>query len=220
MPPALLASSPAIPTLADLLGRLGGVPADRVRYYPLPGTAVEQDVLDIQAHEDRLCELIDGVLVEKPLGFYESLLAGYILTALNIFVLPRKLGFVSGADGMMRILPGRIRIPDVAFIARARLPGGRPPPGPVPDLYPDLAVEVLSESNTIAEMAQKRAEYFASGTRLVWIVDPAARTVDVYTPADPHRPAATLGPPDALTGGDVLPGFALDLASLFAILDD
>lgn len=219
MPPTQLTSSPSLPTLGDLLDRLGGVPAERVRYYPLPGTAVEQDVIDIEAREDRLCELIDGVLVEKPLGYYESILAVYIASALNAFVLPRKLGFVSGADGMMKILPGRIRIPDVAYIARARLPGGRPPPGPVPAVYPDLAVEVLSESNTIAEMILKRAEYFSSGTRLVWIVDPLARTATVYTSADPTSPV-TLTTADALDGGDLLPGFTLDLGPMFALLDD
>ena len=56
----LLTSSPTIPTLGDLLDRLGGIPADRVRYSPLPGTATEQDVIDIEARENRLCELVDG----------------------------------------------------------------------------------------------------------------------------------------------------------------
>ena len=58
----LLVSSPEICTLADLLDRLGGVPPERVRFYPLPGTATEEDVVAIDAHEDRLCELVDGVL--------------------------------------------------------------------------------------------------------------------------------------------------------------
>jgi hypothetical protein len=65
---SLLKSSPDIPTLADLLDRLGGVSADRVRYYPLPGTATVADVIEIHAREKRLCELVDGVLVEKPMG--------------------------------------------------------------------------------------------------------------------------------------------------------
>ncbi|HSU66811.1 MAG TPA: Uma2 family endonuclease, partial [Tepidisphaeraceae bacterium] len=129
-----LAPSPQVRTLADLLERLGGISADRVRYYPLLGTATEADVISIDAHEDRLCELIDGVLVEKPMGLRESLIAMWIVTAINNFVTPRKLGVVSGEAGMMRLLPGQVRIPDVAFISWARLPGGKIPTEPIPSL--------------------------------------------------------------------------------------
>ncbi|HXE52675.1 MAG TPA: hypothetical protein VN541_06645 [Tepidisphaeraceae bacterium] len=73
--PLSLRSSPDIPRISDLLDRLGGIPAERVRYFPLPGTATEQDLVDLDAHEDILCELIDGVLVEKPPGFAESYIA-------------------------------------------------------------------------------------------------------------------------------------------------
>jgi hypothetical protein len=66
---------PKIKTLGELLDRLGGVPADRVRFNPLPGTATVADVLQIEAHEGRLCELVDGILVEKPMGYAESMIA-------------------------------------------------------------------------------------------------------------------------------------------------
>src|SRR6476646_2852855 len=125
--PTLLTSSPDIATVADLLERLGGIPPERVRYYPLPGTATEADVVEIEERENRLCELIDGVLVEKPVSFRESLLAGIILTALNNFVIPRRLGVVTGADGMIKLFPGLVRIPDVAYVSRERLPDGRVP---------------------------------------------------------------------------------------------
>ena len=214
----LLTSSPTIRTVADLLDRLGGVPAERVRYYPLPGTATEQDVIDIEAREDRLVELVDGVLVEKQSGYDESLLAGWVGALLNVHVVPRKLGWVSGAGGAMRILPGQVRMPAVGFVSREHAPGGRRPRGPIADLSPDLAVEVLSASNTVAEMDRKRREYFAGGTRLVWVVDPVARTVAVYT--SPEAPSAVLDQHGTLDGGDVLPGFTLDLHALFARLDD
>src|SRR5947208_1798811 len=144
----LLTSSPQIPTIGDLLARLGGVPAHRVRFYPMPGTATVADVVAIDAHEDRLFELIDGVLVEKCMGFWESYLAMLLVTALNNWVVPRKLGVVTGPDGMVRLFPGMVRIPDVAFAAWSRFPGGKPNDDPVPAIAPDLAVEVLSESNT------------------------------------------------------------------------
>jgi glycerate kinase len=119
----LLISSPEIPTLGDLLDRLGGIPADRVRLYPLPGTATVADVIEIHAREKRLCELVDGVLVEKPLGWKESLFAGAIASAIRAFVRPRKIGFVTGEAGMMQVEPDLVRMPDVAFVSVERLRG-------------------------------------------------------------------------------------------------
>ncbi len=200
-------------TIADLLERLGDVPPNRVRMHPAPGTATEADVVRIEARENRLFELIDGVLVEKGMGFRESLLAGAILTALSIWVEARNLGVVAGADGMMKLIPGQVRIPDVAFVSWARFPDGKIPQAPIPLLAPDLAVEVLSESNTKREMARKTDEYFDAGVRLVWIVDPKSRTVTVFTgPAQ----FTVLGSDQILDGGQVLPGFTLSLRKLFA----
>ena len=207
---------PAIKTISDLLDRLGGIPPNRVRFDPVPGTATVDDVVAVDAHENRLCELIDGVLVEKPVGYRESVIAIAIASALREFVVPRKLGVVTGESGMMKWFPGAVRIPDVAFVSRERLPGGRVPTEPVPLLSPDLTVEVLSESNTAAEMARKRQEYFGSGGRLDWEVDPDARTVTVYTsPTD----WVVLTAEQCLDGGSVLPGFTLSIQSIFAELD-
>jgi len=216
--PSLTPPISTIRSVRDLLNHLGGIPAERVRYYPFPGTATEQDVISIEAREDRLCELVDGVLVEKPLGYEESLIANAIGTALSNFVDPRRLGCVSAPDGMMRVIPGQVRMPDVAYVSRERAPGGRRPRGPIADLSPDLAIEVLSESNTTAEIDRKRREYFEGGTRLVWIVDPAVRTVTVYT--QPSTPDKTLAADQVLDGGDLLPGFMLELPTLFGCLDD
>src|SRR5215204_1675878 len=88
-------------TVADLLNSLGGIAPNRVRFQPIPGTATEQDVLSAESREDLLCELVDGVLVEKPMGFRESLLAAAVAEALRAFVIPRNLGLVTVADGMM-----------------------------------------------------------------------------------------------------------------------
>src|SRR5438105_1875421 len=92
-------------TMADLLEHLGDISPSRVRLHPLPGTATEQDVIDIEAHENRLFELVDDVLVEKAMGFWESVLATAIAAALRDFVIPKKLGVVAGADGMVRLFP-------------------------------------------------------------------------------------------------------------------
>jgi Uma2 family endonuclease len=218
MPTTLLKPSPSIPTLADLLDRLGGVSAERVRYYPAPGTATVADVIEIHAREKKLFELVDGVLVEKGMGYWESVLAVAIAAALREFVNPRKLGKVSGESGMMQLEPDQLRMPDVAFVSAPRLPKGEARQDPAPILAPDLAVEVLSKTNTKREIERKRREYFAAGTRLAWIVDPKTRTVEVYT--SPDKADATLTQTDVLTGGDVLPGFTLDLRKLFAELDE
>ena len=156
-----------------------------------------------------LCELVDGTLVEKPVGLYESVLAGIILELLRVFVRPRRLGIVGGEQGMMRVVPGQLRMPDVSFTSWARLPADYPA-NPAPRVSPDLAVEVLSLTNTAAEMTRKRAEYFVGGTRLVWIVDPPTRTVAVYTSAAAEPTVVDAA--GTVDGGDVLPGFTLSVA--------
>jgi Uma2 family endonuclease len=208
--------SPSIRTLADLLDRLGGVPLDRIRFRPFPGTATVQDVIDIQRGEGKLCELVEGVLLEKAAGYNESSLAVFLAGLLNAFVVPRNLGIVTGPDGTVELMPDLVRIPDVAFTSWDRLPGRRRPVAPVPRLAPNLAVEVLSRSNTPGEMAAKRRDYFAAGVQLVWEIDPDRRAAVVYTSA---TAATTLGAADTLDGGAVLPGFALPLQQLFVELD-
>lgn len=150
------------------------------------------------------------------MGFRESLLAVLISTALNNFVQRGKLGVVAGADGMLRLFPGLVRIPDVAFVSTERLPGGHVPKEAIPHLVPDLAVEVLSASNTEAEMTRKRSEYFKAGVRLVWMVDLESRTVMVFTSVNESH---TLSEDGTLDGGEVLRGFTLSLRELFAKLD-
>jgi hypothetical protein len=85
---------PVWTTMADFWQRLGQVPLERVHMTPAPGTAAEQDVLDAIDHHDRICELVDGVLVEKPTGYMESLLAMAIGELLRRFVRAHKLGVV------------------------------------------------------------------------------------------------------------------------------
>jgi Uma2 family endonuclease len=208
-------------TVADLLDRLGGIPPRRVRLHPTPGTATERDLIEF--NEGKLkaayCELVEGILVEKPMGFQESALAALLIFYLGNFIVPRKLGILTGEGGMMRLFTGLVRIPDVAFIARTSFPNGKRPKGPVPAIAPDLAIEVLSKGNSKAEIAKKIREYFESGTRLVWLVDPRTRSVRIHTsPADSTRlDADTEGA--TLDGGLVLPGFRLPLADLFPPAD-
>jgi len=204
------------PTMDGLIERLGRIPLSRVLSHPAPGQATEADLIEAQRKYDRLYELVDGVLVEKGMGFAESVLAGALIEVLRKFVIPRNLGVVSTPDGMFRLFGGLVRIPDVAFTAWERLPDRKVPKTPIPSLAPDLAVEVLSESNTGAEMERKRGEYFAAGVRLIWEVNPETRTVAVY---GPDGSVDILGASQRLDGRDDLPGFTLDLHEFFAELD-
>jgi Uma2 family endonuclease len=200
-------------TALDLVQRFGAIPLHRVRQNPPPGTATEQDVINLDDHEDRLCELVDGVLVEKTMGAYESYLAMLLGRFLGNYVAEKGLGVVLGADGMVRFAPGLVRIPDVAFFSIERLPGGKVPRDSIWGIVPDLAAEILSKSNTREEMQRKLHEYFAAGVRLVWYIDADARQARAYTA--PDQPTTLTGQ-DALDGKDVVPGFRLELPVLFA----
>ena len=207
-----VASPPKLRNLAELIDRLGGVPLDRVRLHPWPATV--DDVVQIDAHEDRLCELVDGVLVEKTMGLHESQIAYLIGSALLSFIEKDGLGIVTGPDGMIRLLSKQVRMPDVAFYSWGRLPDGEIPAEPVPEIVPDLAVEVLSASNSAGEMSRKLREYFSAGVRLVWYVDPVSKSVTVYTSVARSKVVPVEG---TLDGGKVLPGFELPVRDLFAV---
>ena len=200
-------------TVADLLKHLGGVSPSRVRFQPWPGTATVRDVIAVHDIENRLCELVDGVLVEKVMGFDESIYAVLLSASLVEYLKTHDLGKVIGADGLMRIFPGLVRIPDTAFISWQRYPTGKRRREEIPLVVPDLVVEVLSKGNTAKEMARKLDEYFRAGVRLVWYVDPKRRTVRVYTGRDR---SVVLREDQALDGGEVLPGFSLSIREWFA----
>jgi Uma2 family endonuclease len=202
---------PEIKTLADLRRRLGGIPLERIWFRPAPGTATEKDVILAEERENRLCELVDGTLVEKAVGFEESRLAAELAYLVLSYLDQHDLGICVGADGMMRIAPGLVRIPDRSFVTWDRLPGRESPQEPIPDLAPDLAVEVLSVGNTKPEMARKLREYFEAGVVLVWLIDPKKRTAQVFSTGE--KPVL-IRADQALDGGDVLPGFILLLSDL------
>ncbi len=203
---------PAHPTAADWLRGLGNVPLDRILFDPPPGTATEADVIRLSHHENRGVELVNGTLVEKPMGLEESVVSGNVLTELNNWAKPDRLGLVSGEQGMIRMLAGNIRVPDVALFLRSSLPGGTLPKEAAPRIAPALAVEVLSESNTDEEMRIKVAEYFNSGVKVVWMLDPPTLTLRVYDAPERFR---QLTRDDTLDGGGVLPGFSVRVGELF-----
>lgn len=210
---ATRSKAPRFENLAEMLDQLGDIDPARVRASPPPGRATERDLIRINDRTGRLCELVDGVLVEKVMGFAESALTITLARLLGTFIAERDLGFLAGPDGPVRLLLGLVRLPDLSFVSWKQLPRREIPREPIADLAPDLAVEVLSASNTRSEMERKLREYFLAGVRLAWLVDLDQRTAEIFTGPD----QSVLRTEDqTLDGGDVLPGFALPLRDLFA----
>jgi Uma2 family endonuclease len=210
-----MATSPeTFAELATFLADFGDIPPERILLRPLPGTATEADLIALlDGPRKRLCELVDGVLVEKPVGAAESLLGATVLRLLGNFVEERDLGLTFGADAPFRLLPGLVRMPDVSFVSWARLPDERLPDEALAPVAPDLAVEVLSPSNTKKEMQRKLRDFFLAGVREAWLIYPKTQTAEVYTAPDKKRRIARTG---TLDGGAIIPGFRLPLADLFA----
>lgn len=167
-------------SLPDLLRHLGGIAPERVCFDPPPGTATEEYVDSYDIHHDRLFELIDGVLVEKVYNARNSLLGMRIGCRLGNWNDPREYGAISGAAGPFKFGPRQVRMPDVAITSWERLPHGIPR-RPVPDLVPNVAVEVVNPANTSGEMARKLTDYRAAGVELIWYVYPDRREVEVFT---------------------------------------
>lgn len=199
-----------IETFDDLHERLGRVPLNRIRLKPPPGDATEDDLLDSRKP---ICELIDGVLVEKAMGNGESILGAYIARLIGNFVDDHDLGLVGGGATHFRLAGGQLRAPDASFIPWESFPGGEPPEEAYWSLAPALAVEVLSPRNTRGEIDRKLSELFAAGCKLAWVIDPPTKSAKVYTSAKKFKELDISG---VLDGGKVLPGFKLPLADLFA----
>ena len=151
-------------------------------------------------------ELVDGEIVRMtPAGGTHGIVAMRIGVLLSGHIEEHRLGvcFAAETGFILQRNPDTVRAPDVAFVAADRVPDTG-----VPAFYwpsaPDLAVEVLSPWDRPAEVRRKVEEYFAAGTRLVWIVDPAAHTVHVYRSP---RDVQVLRDEGELNGNDVLPGF-------------
>jgi Uma2 family endonuclease len=211
--PTVSSPPPSNWTLADFVASLGGIPLNRIRMTPPLGKATEKDVLEVERQTGCPCELIDGTLVEKAMGYIESFLAVEIIYLLRSFLERHDLGIVLGEAGTLQILDNQVRVPDVCFIAWEQFPNRQLPNEPIPSLVPDLAIEVLSASNTEGEMQRKLHDYFTAGVRLVWYIDPQTRSAKSYTAEDQ---CVEVAESQSLSGGDVLPGFELPLKELFA----
>lgn len=174
------------------------------------------DLLKMPERDGVRYELVNGELnVMSPTGGPHGLIVAELTTALHQHVRTHRLGRVFGESTgfWLRRDPDTVRAPDVAFVAAGRLPA-TVPPGFV-ELAPDLAVEVMSPGDTVAKIGRKVEEYVGAGVRVVWVVDPSNRTVAIHTLG---RGVAVLRESDTLEGDEIVPGFRLSIAELFAAL--
>lgn len=179
------------------------------------------DDLRMLPDDNQRYELYRGeLLVMNPPSHKHALLSAEILTALRVHVKAHDLGYVTGSDGgyLLHTDPktGRqtVYMPDVAFISKARKAVSSD------DIYvgaPDLAVEVISPSETFSMIRRKLQTYFAYGLRLLWLVYPDAKSIEVYASA---KDEPTVVKSDGiLLGGDLLPDFNLPVKEIFSVLD-
>jgi len=165
-------------------------------------------------------ELLKGELIEvSPSSMESSSITSHLSSIIDRHVFQFKSGLVTSAEGgyVLQRDPDTVVAPDIGFILRSRIPAGfnRQKFMPVP---PDLAVEVLSPSNTPAEMYRKLGLYSAAGVPLVWVVYPVQRVVTVHKLGEP---SVTLGENDTLNGHDILPGLTIAVSQVFeSSLDD
>ncbi len=186
-----------------------------------PGTAFADSgpftptvTVPVRIPDDMLYEVVDGKVVEKEMGASEVEIAGILGQYLGVFARTQRLGRAL-IECIFRIDKAKDlqRRPDVAFVSHASWPVRRRVPDvAVWDLVPDMAIEIVSPTNTADHVQEKIHDYFSAGVRRVWVVYP--RQQEVYVYASPTEIQVLKSGQD-LDGGDLIPGFRLPLAALF-----
>jgi Uma2 family endonuclease len=182
----------------------------------MPGTAARLLTAEEFAripNDDCRNELVEGRVVRmSPPGSRHGALATRIGALLHQHADTHRLGVVLAPAGFkIATDPDTVREPDIAFIRAGRIPSTGIPdgfwPGP-----PDLAVEIRSPGDRLTSIRAKVADYLARDVRIVWVVDPKAKTVTVHRG---RLPAMTLGVDDVIEAPGVMPGFTCRIARFF-----
>lgn len=154
-------------------------------------------------------EVVDGELRMTPVNFHHERVVARLLSRLGQFVTANRLGDVVGSNAMYVLPGGNKRSPDISFLESGR--GEVAAQAVFPQMAPDLAVEVLSPSESPRHVLDTVGEYLQAGVRLVWVIDPVARRAAVYRSLTEIRHVDDTG---SLSGEDVIPGFRCTLAEL------
>lgn len=187
------------------------------KYGPLARTEHElltADDLLLLHSEGVRGELIRGVLHETMAAGHEhGKIVVNLILELGNFVKPRKLGSLVASDSGVWLEedPDTVREPDIAYTSANKIPLDAGIPG-YAEVAPDLVVEIKSPSDSRRHVHDRALMWLSHGVRLVWVVHPDIRTVDVHRPG---RAVTTLDADDSLDGAEVLPGFTCALSAVF-----
>ena len=174
------------------------------------GTATIEDLLKTPKDGFKY-ELVDGEILMSPCGMRGSEVAAKILGLIYTYLSEHSIGKVYTPDVGIQFPSGNVRSPDVTYVSNAKLPGGRSPKT-FGEVIPDLAVEVLSPSDSMRELGRKIGEFLENGVPLVWLVDPERETVTIYRSlSDTEQLTAA----DRITAEPILPGFSADIRLFF-----
>jgi Uma2 family endonuclease len=157
-------------------------------------------------------ELDEGALIEmtKPRYDPHNRIVRNISRALDKYLDAHPIGDLLSADNLFVLGPATKRAPDLSFMRTERMKAIQP--GKDIEGAPDLAIEVLSPSDTAIAIRRKVKQYFHAGARMVWVVLPESREIEVWRENSGNQ---VLGESEFLSGADVLPGFSIKIASLF-----
>jgi Uma2 family endonuclease len=170
-----------------------------------------QGLTDATVVAEREYEIVNGVPKEKEMaGARHGGIGTRLIVRLGAHVEANRLGGVYGPDTMFQI-GANDRLPDVAFVAAARIPATGEPEGKWP-LAPDLAVEIISTNDLFEQVLSKVREYFNAGVRQVWVISPEHRMVFLY---DSPNDLVLLAEDGELVSEGLLPGFRCKVSELF-----
>jgi Uma2 family endonuclease len=159
-------------------------------------------------------EIVNGELIDMGnSGAKHGYVCSILMILLGGYVRLHKLGAMFDSSTAFKMKSGNKRSPDISFIAKERLQGLDDIPDGFLEGAPDLAVEILSPSNTVEEINQKIIEYFDNGSRLVWVINPKQNYVLVYR--NGQEPDRLVKSNDSLDGEEIVPGFNLPVVELF-----
>ncbi len=170
-----------------------------------------QAVLDVTLDPEKEYEIVNGIPEERPMaGARHGNIIARLITRISNYVEPRNLGEVYSPDTTF-IIGRHQRLPDIGFVAAARIPEEGQPQG-MWDIAPDLAVEVISPNDVYAKVAQKVDDYLEAGVQQVWLVLPEQKSITIYrSPFD-----ITVFQDDMeLVSEDLFPGFRCHLSEIF-----
>ncbi|MCY3021682.1 MAG: Uma2 family endonuclease [Planctomycetota bacterium] len=160
------------------------------------------------------CELINGKVIHmSPAGYLHGRIGARLLISVGQYVEARKLGAVCTAETGFRFPDGKtVRAPDVMFVSAARIPADLSRRSYLP-FAPDFAIEVVSWDDSFKDVTEKAESFIAAGVKLVWVVEPEEQRVYIYRPG---RDVQRVDSGGMLSGEDVIPGFELAVAAIFA----